>query len=471
MKLNLILALLTVHAVLTAQVPVPEEVPKSDDLALYAHHCSPCHGARGRGDGPAGRFLDPKPRDFGAGTFKIVSGVRGGLLDGDLERTIRDGMPGSAMLSFAHLGEGKIRGLVGVVRSFQRHSIASRLAGAARDREQLDRWIAEELAPQRPYMPKAIGNPENAAIQAARGRLTYLRACARCHGDDGRARMPPPLLPEDGPPFVARDLTSGVFRGGRSKVDLARRIRFGMPGTAMPATSGRELNDGELQDLLVFLETLIPKGPDKVHSLEPPILYARKIEGPCPQSPDDPRLVGLPEYRVPVVPFRQGQAPTREILVQAATDGEFAIFRVRYGDSRADGASSHPQASTDGVAARITQMAEPPVLPTPGQPLPLDRALWLSDAGPLVDDPGSVGSPAEFENPDNVCKSPVGPERIGAGSWKLGQWTVVLPVSTERAGAVAAGGQHSVSFSIFDRLHSEGPMPVAFSPWCTVHWP
>ena len=32
--------------------------------ALYADRCSSCHGDAGRGDGPAGRALDPRPRDF-----------------------------------------------------------------------------------------------------------------------------------------------------------------------------------------------------------------------------------------------------------------------------------------------------------------------------------------------------------------------------------------------------------------------
>ena len=32
--------------------------------AIYAERCSSCHGDEGRGDGPAGRSLDPAPRNF-----------------------------------------------------------------------------------------------------------------------------------------------------------------------------------------------------------------------------------------------------------------------------------------------------------------------------------------------------------------------------------------------------------------------
>ena len=31
---------------------------------IYAQRCAPCHGANGKGDGPAGKILNPPPRDF-----------------------------------------------------------------------------------------------------------------------------------------------------------------------------------------------------------------------------------------------------------------------------------------------------------------------------------------------------------------------------------------------------------------------
>ncbi len=39
--------------------------------ALFALHCSACHGADGTGNGPAASALDPKPRDFTEGRFYI----------------------------------------------------------------------------------------------------------------------------------------------------------------------------------------------------------------------------------------------------------------------------------------------------------------------------------------------------------------------------------------------------------------
>ena len=37
--------------------------------ALYAEHCVACHGLHGKGNGPTGKTLDPKPTDFTTATF------------------------------------------------------------------------------------------------------------------------------------------------------------------------------------------------------------------------------------------------------------------------------------------------------------------------------------------------------------------------------------------------------------------
>lgn len=41
---------------------------------IYAANCSSCHGDTGKGDGPAGAALDPKPRDLSdkAGMAKVT---------------------------------------------------------------------------------------------------------------------------------------------------------------------------------------------------------------------------------------------------------------------------------------------------------------------------------------------------------------------------------------------------------------
>jgi len=40
-----------------------------DGAKIYAEKCSVCHGAGGRGDGPGGAALNPKPRDHTNGAY------------------------------------------------------------------------------------------------------------------------------------------------------------------------------------------------------------------------------------------------------------------------------------------------------------------------------------------------------------------------------------------------------------------
>jgi|SRR5262249_40064899 len=39
-------------------------VQAQDASAIYSQRCVSCHGPQGKGDGPAGKFLNPKPNDF-----------------------------------------------------------------------------------------------------------------------------------------------------------------------------------------------------------------------------------------------------------------------------------------------------------------------------------------------------------------------------------------------------------------------
>src|SRR5579863_2361459 len=71
---------------------------------VFARHCAVCHGPNGRGNGPAAPSMFPRPRDFSSGRFKYKSTAFGEpATDQDLLRTIRDGLPSSAMPYFAGL--------------------------------------------------------------------------------------------------------------------------------------------------------------------------------------------------------------------------------------------------------------------------------------------------------------------------------------------------------------------------------
>src|SRR3990172_12683985 len=51
---------------------------------VYEKQCVACHGTDGRGEGEAAYLLYPKPRDFTAGAYRLVSTWERGPTDGDL---------------------------------------------------------------------------------------------------------------------------------------------------------------------------------------------------------------------------------------------------------------------------------------------------------------------------------------------------------------------------------------------------
>jgi Tol biopolymer transport system component/mono/diheme cytochrome c family protein len=80
---------------------------------LYLTNCVPCHGATGKGDGPAGIGLNPRPGDF---TQHMVTGKH---TDGQVFLWIKNGYPNSAMPVWdKRLTEEQIWQLVTYLRTF-----------------------------------------------------------------------------------------------------------------------------------------------------------------------------------------------------------------------------------------------------------------------------------------------------------------------------------------------------------------
>jgi mono/diheme cytochrome c family protein len=80
---------------------------------LYLANCVPCHGASGRGDGPASIGLNPRPADF---TLHMVPGKH---TDGQVFLWIANGYPNSAMPAWSpRLTDEQIWQLVGYLRTF-----------------------------------------------------------------------------------------------------------------------------------------------------------------------------------------------------------------------------------------------------------------------------------------------------------------------------------------------------------------
>lgn len=80
---------------------------------VFKTNCETCHGPQGRGDGPAGQALNPKPRDFHDKSYMSK------LSDQQWHDTIKNGKPGTAMPAWGTiLKENEIRSVMIKERSF-----------------------------------------------------------------------------------------------------------------------------------------------------------------------------------------------------------------------------------------------------------------------------------------------------------------------------------------------------------------
>ena len=79
--------------------------------AVFDKHCAACHGPQGKGDGPTGAMLTPKPAD-------LTSAATTKKSDADLRTIIEKGKPPSAMIGWkGQLSDGEIGDVLAYVRS------------------------------------------------------------------------------------------------------------------------------------------------------------------------------------------------------------------------------------------------------------------------------------------------------------------------------------------------------------------
>lgn len=217
--------------------------------AVYQERCEQCHGVSGDGNGPAGKYMYPKPRDYRRGLFKFTSTPYGSRpLREDLVRTVKLGARGTSMPNFSLLPERDIQAVVDYVITLSRRGELEQLLVDTADSEEevdvemvkddlvptvLRRWADADAAEVRPFTLQ----PKFTADHVARGKQAFLtKGCSKCHGEDGRGQTRDNRGNDAwGQPTRAADLTSGMLHGGPRPVDIYRRIYSGINGTPMPS--------------------------------------------------------------------------------------------------------------------------------------------------------------------------------------------------------------------------------------------
>ncbi len=277
--------------------PKLAEATLAKGSSLYRRHCLHCHGLTGDGRGPTGPWVNPHPRDYREGKFKFTStfvgtGLRKARRE-DLVRTLKSGIEGTSMPSFALLDEPtEIEPLVSYVihlslRGQVELAILKDLLGSDSDltaaaipaeaKERLEKawkngWQATDDKPiEVTPAPSYAGKTDDLLSDVQRGELkesmrrgfvlftTGKAECRKCHGDFGRANT---YLYDDWGTIVRpANLTLGIYRGGRRPLDLYYRIHSGVNGVGMPAFGKLKPEDPGLEgsdiwDIVNFLEAL-----------------------------------------------------------------------------------------------------------------------------------------------------------------------------------------------------------------------
>jgi cytochrome c oxidase cbb3-type subunit I/II len=259
------------------------EFPRSEEFIAYGkdvfeRRCIGCHGVQGDGNGVAATFFEVRPRNFTSGTFKFRSTPSGSLpTDGDLLRTITDGVRGTPMPPWHELAE--------------------------KDRLAVVQYVKYELAvdrhdPQQPYAffteeePEAslhVGAPPKpTADLLAKGKTLWQEVkCAQCHGDTGKGDGASAVgLTDDwGFPIRPANLTTGLFKSGPSVKDIYRTISTGLSGTPMPSFAATLPDEGDRWALAYYIVSLsayrdpltgepLPMSDEEKKDLDDPTLKA-----------------------------------------------------------------------------------------------------------------------------------------------------------------------------------------------------
>ncbi|SEH07271.1 c-type cytochrome [Candidatus Venteria ishoeyi] len=276
---------------------------------LYDFRCAVCHGDEGVGDGVAAEFLYPKPRDFSLGLFKYKTSP--GALpprDEDLIKTINEGLQGTGMPGWHTLmSPQQVSSLVPVIKSFD---ITGTWAPEEAEDEEFDdegRYTGKNPLIITEREP-AEGQVPYAEDSIQKGQQAFKKACAECHGDEGRGNIiSGKRLADDWENRIwPRDLTSPwTWRNTNTVSDglqdeqqraqiisnIYQRLSIGIIGTPMPAHRAVEEGNKDpvsLEDrwhIANFVYSLRDKAAPPPGETD--IIWGTPIAGELPDSPDD----------------------------------------------------------------------------------------------------------------------------------------------------------------------------------------
>lgn len=181
--------------------------PAGNGARLYAEHCAGCHGAEGRGDGPAAAWLRPRPGNLAAHRYAPAY----------LAAALWNGVAGTSMPAWRDLPPERLRALADVVGGFS-----------------IDR-----------------DGPAPDADALALGASVYAAHCVQCHGVQGRG---------DGFAAATFAVAAVDFTLRRPTLELGLDVlRNGVAGTPMAPWTDR-LDEAQMRAVVLYLRRFFIDG-------------------------------------------------------------------------------------------------------------------------------------------------------------------------------------------------------------------
>ncbi|MDH3973679.1 MAG: ethylbenzene dehydrogenase-related protein [Deltaproteobacteria bacterium] len=268
MKKHVLIALIISALLVCNAIAKPGNV--ENGTKVYNKRCVWCHGEEGEGDGPAAERLNPPPRDFSSGMYKIkTTGFDDPVPnDEDIYRMIAEGMPGTAMPGWDDIiSEQDMWDLVAYIKTFAGYE--------------------EEKPTDQVDYGKQIQSSEDSI---KKGKELFIDRCSECHGEEGKGNAIKKLKDDLGFRTWPRNLTKPwTFRGSNDPRDIYSRISVGIHGTQMPSfadpASKKKLSIEERWHVANYAASLAKT--EKVVKGENTVVKAEKLEGDLPHSPTD----------------------------------------------------------------------------------------------------------------------------------------------------------------------------------------
>jgi mono/diheme cytochrome c family protein len=436
---------------------------------LYAQHCAACHGERGDGNGLAAAFLFPKPRDFRAGRFRLVSTDNNVPTREDLHAVLMRGMPGSSMPAWAHLSHSEHEALVDEVIRLRREGardayiktltedegLSDEEIAEADVQQEIQDYVDEVTAPGGGTQVPEFQPPTAEAV--ARGRDVYAKfACIQCHGETGRGDGVQEMVDDEKLPTRPRDFTLGIFKGNHDPASLYRRIAYGMPGSPMPGSS--TMTPEQMADLVHYVLSLSSEEQRQAAIAKRQKIIAKRMDA-LPESAKDESWSQVPAIRLHVTPLWWRNDTDAELSVQAVHDGKTIAVRMTWKDNTDDQHTLRSEAFEDAVAVEFYRGPAEPFLGMGGPTSPVDVWFWDADRqnGPTADEkeyPNTVVDTFPFS--EGVVASA---ELDRPGARLADQPDVSLPARASGNQIVPAADESGGS-----SLHVAGPRTVTFRP-------